>query len=61
MTALTFDTHKFITNLREAGMPLKQAEAVATGLQETEIGSIATENDIAGINQNMVKTGNRLD
>ena len=29
MSALTFDTHKFIKRLTEAGMPLGQAEVLA--------------------------------
>ena len=29
MTAITFDTHKFVRRLKEAGLPEMQAEAIA--------------------------------
>lgn len=36
MSTITFDTHKFIRKLRDAGFDEKQAEAVADAFQEAQ-------------------------
>lgn len=47
MTAITFDTHKFIRTLEQAGFDLKQAEAVADAFKEAQgEAEIATKRDI---------------
>ncbi len=43
----TFDTHKFVTKLEEAGLPKKQAEAITEALQETQRDiNFATKQDV---------------
>lgn len=34
MATITFDTHKFIRTLKEAGIPERQAEAIAAAFRE---------------------------
>jgi hypothetical protein len=34
MTATTFDTHKFVRRLKEAGLPEMQAEAIADAFRD---------------------------
>jgi hypothetical protein len=41
MTAVTFDTHKLITTLEAAGMPVQQAEAVSAAIRESATGADA--------------------
>jgi len=36
MASITFDTHKFIRRLKEAGVPESQAEAMAEALRDTQ-------------------------
>ncbi|TAL40384.1 MAG: DUF1640 domain-containing protein [Methylovulum sp.] len=36
MTVITFDTHKFVRKLKEAGFEEKQAEAVADAFRDTQ-------------------------
>jgi cell division protein FtsX len=36
MASITFDTHKFIRRLKEAGVPESQAEAMAEALRDAQ-------------------------
>lgn len=36
MTATTFDTHKFVRKLKEAGLPEMQAEAIADAFRDAQ-------------------------
>ena len=36
MTSITFDTHKFVRRLKEAGVPEGQAEAVADAFRDAQ-------------------------
>ncbi|MHB9103223.1 MAG: hypothetical protein ACYC2E_17155 [Sulfuricella sp.] len=46
MSALTFDTHKFIKRLTEAGMPLEQAEVLAEEQTKLIDERLATKDDL---------------
>jgi len=47
MATITFDTHKFIRKLRDAGLAEQQAEAFAEAFQEAQAeAELATKNDI---------------
>lgn len=47
MTATTFDTHKFIRKLREAGLPESQAEAISDAFKEAQgEAELATKRDL---------------
>ena len=46
MSALTFDTHKFIKRLTEAGMPLGQAEVLAEEQTNLIDERLATKDDL---------------
>ena len=46
MTAVAFDTLKFVKKLKEAGMPEKQAEAQAEAFAEAVDMNLATKQDI---------------
>jgi hypothetical protein len=37
MATVTFDTHKFVCKLREAGFDEKQAEAVSEAFRDTQV------------------------
>jgi hypothetical protein len=45
MSTVTFDTHKFIRKLRDAGFEEKQAEAVADAFQEAQSESLPVTRD----------------
>lgn len=45
MATITFDTHKFIRKLREAGFEESQAEAVAEAFQEAQAESQPVNRD----------------
>ena len=50
MATVTFDTHKFIKTLKEAGVPEPQAEAFSTAVREShEAAELATKGDIASL------------
>ncbi|MEO5352391.1 MAG: CCDC90 family protein [Magnetococcus sp. XQGC-1] len=65
MTAITFDTFKFIRRLKEAGIPENQAEAISEAIKETHVaqseefaaqqdlkkleGALATKADVAQV------------
>ncbi|PPK73524.1 hypothetical protein B0F88_10152 [Methylobacter tundripaludum] len=36
MTAITFDTHKFVRTLKDAGVPESQAEAFSEAFKEAQ-------------------------
>lgn len=47
MTTITFDTHKFIRRLKEAGIPESQAEAIAEAFQSASgAAELATKRDL---------------
>lgn len=46
MTTLTFDTHKFVKRLTEAGMPLQQAEVLAEEQTKLIDERLATKDDL---------------
>ncbi len=46
MTAAMIDTLKLARKLRDGGMPVSQAEAVAVGLNEAMADSMVTKNDL---------------
>jgi hypothetical protein len=58
MTAITFDTHKFIRKLREAGFEEKQAEAVAEAFQEAQSESQPVTRDY--LDARLLELENRL-
>lgn len=45
MSTITFDAHKFIRKLRDAGFEEKQAEAVADAFQEAQSESLPVTRD----------------
>lgn len=59
MATITFDTHKFVRKLREAGMPEGQAEALAEAqkdaFSETLDSQLATKADISRIELKLVE------
>jgi hypothetical protein len=62
MTAITFDTHKFIRKLEEAGFDPKQAEAVADAFKEAQgEAEIATKRDIERVEAKLDTRFERID
>lgn len=56
MSAMTFDTHRFIGKLKDAGMNEKQAEAVADALREAQDGAdLATKKDLSILKADLQK------
>jgi hypothetical protein len=54
VATVTFDTHKFIKTLEEAGVPETQAEAFSTAVQESHgAAELATKVDIAKLCKDM--------
>lgn len=48
MAATTFDTHRFIRKLQDAGIDEKQAEAFADAMRDAQDGAdLATKKDLA--------------
>jgi len=45
MTTITFDTHKFIRRLRDAGFEEDKAEAVAEAFQEAQVEALPVTRD----------------
>jgi hypothetical protein len=45
MTTITFDTHKFVRKLRDAGFEEDKAEAVAMAFQEAQSESLPVTRD----------------
>jgi hypothetical protein len=55
MATITFDTHKFIRRLREAGMPESQAEAIAAAFAEAHAeAEVATKYDLRELEYRLV-------
>jgi len=54
MSAITFDTHKFIRRLKDSGLPEAQAEAIADAFREAQgEAELATKQDIVGVKQDI--------
>jgi hypothetical protein len=54
MATITFDTHKFISTLIEAGFEAKQAEAVSEAFKVAQTDTdIASKQDIESLKQEM--------
>ncbi len=61
MAAITFDTHKFIRKLRNAGFEESQAEAVAEAFSEAQGESeLATRRDIDDLRRDMRELEQRI-
>ena len=55
MPSITFDTHKFIRRLREAGISEEQAEAIAEAFREANLGAeIATKTDLRELEYRLI-------
>ena len=62
MTAITFDTHKFVRKLRTAGFEEAQAEAVADAFSEAQGESdLATKRDIGDLRRDIEVRFERID
>ena len=62
MTAITFDTHKFVRRLQSAGFQAEQAEAVADAFRDAqEEGQLATHGDIEGLTVELKREIERLE
>jgi len=59
MATVTFDTHKFVKTLKEAGVPESQAEAFSTAVREShEAAELATKGDLRELELRMtIKLG----
>ncbi len=54
MTTITFDTHKFIRTLKEAGVPESQAEAFSDAFTEAQgKAELATQHDITDVRRDI--------
>jgi hypothetical protein len=54
MTTITFDTHKFIRTLKDAGLPESQAEAFSEALKEAQgEAELATQHDIRDVRRDI--------
>ena len=54
MTVLTFDTHEFVTNLKQAGFVEEQAEAVVNTVKKAQTeADLATRADLDGVANNL--------
>jgi len=55
MATITFDTHKFIRRLRDAGVPEAQAEAIAAAFAEAHVeAEVATKYDLRELEYRLV-------
>ena len=65
MSTLTFDTHKFVKDLRDTGVPEPQAEAFVRAQQEILAqaldGTLATRRDIDRLDVKIDKLDSQLD
>jgi len=62
MTTITFDTHKFIRTLEQAGFDPKQAEAVADAFKAAQgEAEIATKRDIERLEAKLDTRFERID
>ena len=54
MTTITFDTHKFIRTLKDAGVPESQAEAFSEAFKEAQgEAELATQHDINNVRRDI--------
>lgn len=61
MGTITFDTHKFIRTLKEAGVPESQAEAFSEAFKEAQgEADLATKRDIDDVRRDMRELEQRL-
>jgi hypothetical protein len=61
MATITFDTHKFIRTLKDAGVPESQAEAFSEAFKEAQgEADIATKRDIDDVRRDMRELEQRL-
>ena len=61
MATITFDTHKFIRRLQEAGFSPQQAEAVAEAFRDAQgEAELATKRDIEDLRRDMKEIELRL-
>ena len=58
MATITFDTHKFIRRLRDAGFQEEQAEAVADAFKETQNEALPVTRDY--LDSRLLELENRL-
>lgn len=65
MTTITFDTHKFVKDLRDAGIPENQAEAFVRAQQEILSQALdtalATKADISEIKLELTRMDAKVD
>jgi len=55
MATITFDTHKFIRRLREAGISEEQAEAIAEAFREAHLeAEVATKSDLRELEYRLI-------
>lgn len=55
MATITFDTHKFVRTLRDAGVPEAQAEAIANAFQAAHLeAEIATKGDLRELEYRLI-------
>lgn len=61
MATITFDTHKFVRKLKEAGLPESQAEAIADAFKEAQgEAELATKRDIEDLGRDMREMEQRM-
>ena len=61
MTTITFDTHKFVRTLKDAGVPESQAEAISEAFKEAQgEAELATKRDIDDLRRDMRDMEQRL-
>ena len=60
MTAVAFDTLKFVKKLRDAGIPEEQAEAQAEAFAEAVDVNLATKQDIKDVRRDIKDAVNYL-
>ncbi len=54
MTTITFDTHKFVRKLKNAGVPESQAEAFSEAFKEAQgEAELATQHDIKDVRRDI--------
>jgi len=55
MATITFDTHKFVRKLKEAGIPENQAEAIADAFRDAHIeAELATKTDLRELEYRLI-------
>jgi len=55
MPTISFDTHKFICRLKEAGIPEEQAEAIADAFREAHLeAEMATKTDLRELEYRLI-------